>query len=116
MFLIGVYMGPPRFLGIRAQGICFWFPAHFLTVSRLFLIFVLGATAQQTLVLNFKLLGLLSRRRCLLGNKAVSISGYSTVSAISFLFKKKLAWSAFAFLLPSHAYVDNSLLMGHFCL
>ena len=66
------------------RGYVLWFPAHFLTLCRSFPISVLGGTAQQTLALSFKLLVPLSSQRCLLGSKALSVSGNSTVSSMSF--------------------------------
>lgn len=61
----------------------------FLSFSRSFPISVLGGTVHQTLALNFKLLGLFSRQRCLVGSKALSISANSTIGSMSPLFFKE---------------------------
>lgn len=80
----------------------------FLTLSGLFPNSVLGGTAQRTLALNFKVLGLLSRWKCLLGSEAFSISGNGTVNSMTFVFfQKNLSWLAFVFPLPSHTYINN---------
>lgn len=70
---------------------CLWSSDHFLSFIRSFPVSVLGGTVQQTLALNFKLLGLFSREGCLMGSKALSISANSTISSMSsFFFKDKV--------------------------